>query len=98
MNLPSNTAISDNHLHNSRTYKEREHHLSLEHINDIHEIFQCAIYGKNFCVSAKNAFMLIMRNIVRYVMGTLLVNASWSNQTELMWDRDGDQDWYNAEV
>uniref|UniRef100_A0A452UBQ7 Choline transporter-like protein n=1 Tax=Ursus maritimus TaxID=29073 RepID=A0A452UBQ7_URSMA len=24
-----------------------------------------AIYGKNFCVSAKNAFMLLMRNIVR---------------------------------
>lgn len=26
---------------------------------------QIAIYGKNFCVSAKNAFMLLMRNIVR---------------------------------
>lgn len=24
-----------------------------------------AIYGKNFCVSAKNAFMLLMRNVVR---------------------------------
>ncbi|XP_063885368.1 choline transporter-like 2 isoform X3 [Scylla paramamosain] len=28
----------------------------------------CAIYGKNFCVSAKNAFSLIMRNIVRVVV------------------------------
>lgn len=27
-----------------------------------------AIYGKNFCASAKNAFMLIMRNIVRVVV------------------------------
>uniref|UniRef100_A0A8C7UTJ3 Choline transporter-like protein n=1 Tax=Oncorhynchus mykiss TaxID=8022 RepID=A0A8C7UTJ3_ONCMY len=27
-----------------------------------------AIYGKNFCVSAKNAFMLLMRNIVRVVV------------------------------
>ncbi|XP_057666374.1 choline transporter-like 2 isoform X2 [Diorhabda carinulata] len=25
----------------------------------------CAIHGKNFCVSAKNAFMLLMRNILR---------------------------------
>uniref|UniRef100_A0A2I2YIL9 Choline transporter-like protein n=1 Tax=Gorilla gorilla gorilla TaxID=9595 RepID=A0A2I2YIL9_GORGO len=27
-----------------------------------------AIYGKNFCISAKNAFMLLMRNIVRVVV------------------------------
>ncbi|KAL5013102.1 hypothetical protein ScPMuIL_011653 [Solemya velum] len=27
-----------------------------------------AIYGKNFCTSAKNAFMLIMRNVVRVVV------------------------------
>uniref|UniRef100_A0A8C7P8C9 Choline transporter-like protein n=1 Tax=Oncorhynchus mykiss TaxID=8022 RepID=A0A8C7P8C9_ONCMY len=27
-----------------------------------------AVYGKNFCVSAKNAFMLLMRNIVRVVV------------------------------
>ncbi|XP_061475437.1 choline transporter-like protein 4 [Rhineura floridana] len=27
-----------------------------------------AIYGKNFCVSAKNAFMLLMRNIARVVV------------------------------
>uniref|UniRef100_A0A8C9P6C5 Choline transporter-like protein n=1 Tax=Spermophilus dauricus TaxID=99837 RepID=A0A8C9P6C5_SPEDA len=27
-----------------------------------------AIYGKNFCVSAKNAFMLLMRNIVRVIV------------------------------
>ncbi|CAL1583414.1 unnamed protein product [Knipowitschia caucasica] len=27
-----------------------------------------AIYGKNFCTSAKNAFMLLMRNIVRVVV------------------------------
>ncbi|XP_046496199.1 choline transporter-like protein 4 isoform X4 [Equus quagga] len=27
-----------------------------------------AIYGKNFCVSAKNAFMLLMRNIIRVVI------------------------------
>ncbi|KAL8213149.1 UNVERIFIED_CONTAM: hypothetical protein K2H54_061000, partial [Gekko kuhli] len=43
-----------------------------------------AIYGKNFCTSAKNAFMLLMRNVVRVVVldkitdlllffGTLLV-------------------------
>ncbi|CAH1100837.1 unnamed protein product [Psylliodes chrysocephalus] len=25
----------------------------------------CAIHGKNFCISAKNAFMLLLRNIVR---------------------------------
>ncbi|GCC43816.1 hypothetical protein chiPu_0027719, partial [Chiloscyllium punctatum] len=24
-----------------------------------------AVYGKNFCVSAKNAFKLLMRNVVR---------------------------------
>lgn len=29
---------------------------------------QIAIYGKNFCVSAKNAFMLLMRNIIRFVL------------------------------
>ncbi|CAD5113685.1 DgyrCDS2846 [Dimorphilus gyrociliatus] len=28
----------------------------------------CAIYGKNFCISAKNAFFLIMRNVVRVVV------------------------------
>ncbi|KAK7076338.1 hypothetical protein SK128_014359 [Halocaridina rubra] len=28
----------------------------------------CSIYGKNFCVSAKNAFSLIMRNIARVVV------------------------------
>ncbi|GAB1300957.1 Choline transporter-like protein 4 [Apodemus speciosus] len=27
-----------------------------------------AIYGKNFCISAKNAFMLLMRNVVRVVV------------------------------
>ncbi|XP_008279347.1 choline transporter-like protein 4 isoform X2 [Stegastes partitus] len=27
-----------------------------------------AIYGKNFCVSAKNAYMLLMRNIIRVVV------------------------------
>nr|XP_013012429.1 choline transporter-like protein 4 isoform X1 [Cavia porcellus] len=27
-----------------------------------------AIYGKNFCVSAKNAFMLLMRNVLRVVV------------------------------
>uniref|UniRef100_A0A6Q2X0N7 Choline transporter-like protein n=1 Tax=Esox lucius TaxID=8010 RepID=A0A6Q2X0N7_ESOLU len=27
-----------------------------------------AVYGKNFCVSAKNAFLLLMRNIVRVVV------------------------------
>lgn len=25
----------------------------------------CAIHGKNFCASAKDAFMLLMRNIIR---------------------------------
>ena len=29
--------------------------------------FQIAVYGKNFCTSAKNAFFLLMRNILRYV-------------------------------
>ncbi|ESP04362.1 hypothetical protein LOTGIDRAFT_136300, partial [Lottia gigantea] len=28
----------------------------------------CAVYGKNFCISAKNAFMLILRNVVRVVV------------------------------
>ncbi|CAB1321097.1 unnamed protein product, partial [Coregonus sp. 'balchen'] len=32
------------------------------------EVHQIAVYGKNFCVSAKNAFMLLMRNIVRVVV------------------------------
>ncbi|KAM9340246.1 choline transporter-like protein 4 [Symphorus nematophorus] len=27
-----------------------------------------AIYGKNFCVSAKNAFLLLMRNVIRVVV------------------------------
>nr|XP_020829884.1 choline transporter-like protein 4 isoform X2 [Phascolarctos cinereus] len=27
-----------------------------------------AIYGRNFCISAKNAFMLLMRNVVRVVV------------------------------
>ncbi|KAM8883156.1 choline transporter-like protein 4 [Synchiropus picturatus] len=27
-----------------------------------------AIYGKNFCVSARNAFMLLMRNVIRVVV------------------------------
>lgn len=27
--------------------------------------FQTAIYGQNFCTAAKNAFSLILRNIVR---------------------------------
>lgn len=30
--------------------------------------FQVAIYGKNFCTSAKDAFFLLMRNIVRWVL------------------------------
>lgn len=29
---------------------------------------QIAIYGKNFCVSAKNAFQLLMRNVIRFVL------------------------------
>lgn len=29
-------------------------------------LLQIAAHGKNFCTSAKNAFMLIMRNIVRW--------------------------------
>lgn len=32
--------------------------------------WQIAIYGKNFCVSAKNAFMLLMRNVIRFVTGS----------------------------
>lgn len=34
--------------------------------------WQIAIYGKNFCVSAKNAFMLLMRNVVRFVLKCFL--------------------------
>uniref|UniRef100_A0A669ELU6 Choline transporter-like protein n=1 Tax=Oreochromis niloticus TaxID=8128 RepID=A0A669ELU6_ORENI len=35
-----------------------------------HCLFSCqiAIYGKNFCVSAKNAFQLLMRNVIRVVV------------------------------
>ena len=33
---------------------------------------QIAVYGKNFCTSAKNAFFLILRNIVRLVTSFLL--------------------------
>lgn len=28
----------------------------------------CAIHGKNFCVSAKDAFTLLMRNVIRFVV------------------------------
>ena len=28
-------------------------------------LLQIALYGKNFCTSAKNAFSLILRNVVR---------------------------------
>ncbi len=35
---------------------------------------QCAIQGKNFCVSAKNAFLLILRNPVRFAMLGMLGN------------------------
>ena len=28
-------------------------------------ILQIAVYGKNFCTSAKRAFFLILRNVVR---------------------------------
>ncbi|KAG7256412.1 hypothetical protein CRUP_021422 [Coryphaenoides rupestris] len=31
-------------------------------------IWSIAVYGKNFCVSAKNAFLLLMRNIIRVVV------------------------------
>lgn len=37
----------------------------------VYFILQTAVYGKNFCTSAKNAFFLIMRNIVRYVHSRL---------------------------
>lgn len=40
-------------------------------------LFQIAIYGKNFCVSAKNAFMLLMRNVIRSVPKLLLIQRSW---------------------
>lgn len=44
--------------------------ISLESEN--HSVFflfcQIAIYGKNFCVSAKNAFQLLMRNVIRFVL------------------------------
>merc|ERR1712222_247637 len=33
---------------------------------------QCAILGTNFCVSAKNAFFLILRNITRFGTVTML--------------------------
>ena len=29
--------------------------------------FQIAIYGRNFCAATKDAFMLIMRNVLRSV-------------------------------
>ena len=31
-------------------------------------MLQCAVYGKNFCVSAFTAFSLILRNIVRFAV------------------------------
>lgn len=33
-------------------------------------LLQIAVYGKNFCTSAKDAFFLILRNIVRYSIYT----------------------------
>uniref|UniRef100_A0A4W4GGX9 Choline transporter-like protein n=1 Tax=Electrophorus electricus TaxID=8005 RepID=A0A4W4GGX9_ELEEL len=38
-----------------------------------------AIYGKNFCVSAKNAFLLLMRNIIRLVIPGVSFTASALN-------------------
>uniref|UniRef100_A0A8C5A8U2 Choline transporter-like protein 4 n=1 Tax=Gadus morhua TaxID=8049 RepID=A0A8C5A8U2_GADMO len=35
-----------------------------------------AVYGKNFCVSAKNAFFLLMRNIIRSVPNLLVLFGS----------------------
>ena len=35
--------------------------------------FQIAIYGKNFCSAAKDAFFLIMRNVVRLVSKYLIL-------------------------
>lgn len=35
---------------------------------------QCAIQGKNFCTSAKNAFLLVLRNPVRFAMLGMLGN------------------------
>jgi len=34
---------------------------------------QIAIYGKGFCPSARDAFFLLMRNIVRWVFATLFI-------------------------
>lgn len=44
--------------------------ISLESENHCFFLFFCqiAIYGKNFCVSAKNAFQLLMRNVIRFVL------------------------------
>lgn len=45
--------------------------ISLESENHFFFSFffcQIAIYGKNFCVSAKNAFQLLMRNVIRFVL------------------------------
>lgn len=36
----------------------------------------CAIHGKNFCASAKDAFMLLMRNIVRvFVLDKVCISS-----------------------
>ena len=35
-------------------------------------LFQIAIYGRNFCTATKDAFMLIMRNVLRSVGQTCL--------------------------
>lgn len=42
--------------------------ISLESENPCFFVCQIAIYGKNFCVSAKKAFQLLMRNVIRFVL------------------------------
>jgi choline transporter-like protein 2/4/5 len=37
----------------------------------------CAIHGKNFCASAKDAFLLLMRNIVRVFVLDKVKNSRW---------------------
>ncbi|XP_061615164.1 choline transporter-like protein 4 isoform X2 [Phyllopteryx taeniolatus] len=46
-----------------------------------------AVYGKNFCTSAKNAFSLIMRNIIRRIVLLLLL---WPNTSSAQHGTVGD--------
>ncbi|XP_028395012.1 choline transporter-like protein 4 [Dendronephthya gigantea] len=70
---------------------------------------EIAIYGKNFCVSAKNAFFLLMRNVVRVVVldkvtdfllfiGKLTITLGMAVGSFYWFERDKNLNYYLAPV